>query len=103
MPTYDYECASPEHHRFERFQRFSDPPVQECPECGASVRRVIHPVGVVFKGPGFYKTDTRPKSEAASDEKPATDGKPAEAKDDSKKPVEKAKPEEAAPAPTTSE
>lgn len=64
MPTYEYACSGPAHHHFERFQRFSEPPVQECPECGASVRRVIFPVGVVFKGPGFYKTDSRPTPEA---------------------------------------
>ncbi|HEU5315777.1 MAG TPA: FmdB family zinc ribbon protein, partial [Chloroflexota bacterium] len=46
-------------HRFERFQKFSDPPVSECPECGSSVRKVLFPAGVVFKGSGWYITDSR--------------------------------------------
>jgi predicted nucleic acid-binding Zn ribbon protein len=49
-------------------------PVEECPECGGEVRRVIHPVGIVFKGSGFYATDSRSK---ATDKKPAE--KPKEA------------------------
>jgi predicted nucleic acid-binding Zn ribbon protein len=43
-------------------QRFSDDPLTECPECSATIRRVIQPVGVVFKGSGWYITDSRPKS-----------------------------------------
>ncbi len=65
MPTYDYQCDGPQHHRFEQFQRFSEPPVAVCPECDAAVHRVIHAVGVLFKGPGFYKTDNRPKVAAS--------------------------------------
>ena len=56
MPTYEYECNAAG-HRFERFQKFSDPPVQECPECGASVRRLIFPPPVIFNAPGFYTTE----------------------------------------------
>ena len=83
MPTYDYECNGPTAHRFEKFQKFSDPPLAECPECGASVRRVIYPAGVIFKGPGFYKTDYAAKAGARSDDGDAkSDGKPAEAKSD---------------------
>ena len=67
MPTYEYECESPQHHRFEQFQRFSDPPVETCPACGATVHRVIHATGVIFKGPGFYKTDNAPKATAAAE------------------------------------
>jgi putative FmdB family regulatory protein len=61
MPTYTYRCDSCG-HGFEAVQRFSDDPLTECPECGASIRRVIQPVGVVFKGSGWYITDSRPKS-----------------------------------------
>ena len=90
MPTYDYECEGQEHHRFERFQRFSDPPVQECPECGSLVHRVIYPVGVLFKGPGFYKTDNAPKAATATEDGGAKDG---DAKGDgAEKPAEAAKP-----------
>ena len=58
MPTYEYECLSCK-TRFERMQRFSDPPVAECPECSGAVRRVLHPAGIVFKGSGWYITDSR--------------------------------------------
>ena len=58
MPTYEYQCKTCGHH-FDRVQRFSDDPVKECPDCGAEVRRVIHPAGVIFKGAGWYITDSR--------------------------------------------
>ena len=58
MPTYEYECLACKKH-FERFQKFTDPPVSECPECGGSVRKVLFPAGVVFKGSGWYITDSR--------------------------------------------
>ena len=61
MPTYTYQCDSCG-HGFEAVQRFADDPLTECPECGAAIRRVIQPVGVVFKGSGWYITDSRPKS-----------------------------------------
>ena len=58
MPTYDYSC--PNGHRFEVFQRMSDDPVSECPECGAGAERVISGgVGFLFKGDGFYITESR--------------------------------------------
>ncbi|HZB19430.1 MAG TPA: FmdB family zinc ribbon protein [Blastococcus sp.] len=60
MPTYQYACTNPEgKHEFEVVQSFSDAPVSECPECGAPVRKVYGSVGVVFKGSGFYRTDSR--------------------------------------------
>ena len=61
MPTYTYQCDSCG-HGFETVQRFADDPLTECPECGSPIRRVIQPVGVVFKGSGWYITDSRPKS-----------------------------------------
>jgi putative FmdB family regulatory protein len=60
MPTYTYSCDSCG-HTFETVQRFADDPLTECPECGSRIRRVIQPVGVVFKGSGWYITDSRPK------------------------------------------
>jgi putative FmdB family regulatory protein len=58
MPTYEYACkACGEHH--EVTQSFSDPPLAECPACGGEVRKVFHPIGVAFKGSGFYKNDSR--------------------------------------------
>jgi putative FmdB family regulatory protein len=58
MPTYDYEC--PEGHRFEVFQKMTDEPVAECPECGAAAtRKISGGAGFLFKGEGFYITDYR--------------------------------------------
>lgn len=57
MPTYDYVCDACG-HSFEKFQRFSEQPVRECPQCKKlAVRRVIHPTGIIFKGSGWYITD----------------------------------------------
>jgi putative FmdB family regulatory protein len=67
VPTYEYACTNPEgKHQFEVVQSFSDAPVTECPECGFPVRKVYGSVGVVFKGSGFYRTDSR-KSSSSSD------------------------------------
>jgi len=65
MPIYEYECESCR-IRFERLQHFEDDPVKECPECGGAVRRVLQPVGIIFKGKGFYITDHRQLSSIAS-------------------------------------
>ncbi len=60
MPTYQYACTNPdEKHDFEVVQSFTDAPVAECPVCGSPVRKVYGSVGVVFKGSGFYRTDSR--------------------------------------------
>ena len=67
MPTYQYACTNPEgKHEFEVVQSFTDAAVSECPQCGAPVRKVYGSVGVVFKGSGFYRTDSR-KAAAASE------------------------------------
>ena len=58
MPIYEYVCDSCG-YGFERIQSFSDDPLSECPRCGAEVRRVISPVGIIFKGSGWYITDSR--------------------------------------------
>ncbi len=58
MPTYDYECSTG--HRFEVLQKMSDEPVSECPECGGPAQRKISGgAGFLFKGEGFYITDSR--------------------------------------------
>ncbi len=59
MPTYEYACSACG-HEFEAVQSFSDAAITECPECKGEVRKVYSNVGVVFKGSGFYKTDSRP-------------------------------------------
>jgi len=72
MPTYEYECGSC-HHRFERKQRFDEEPVAMCPKCKGKARRVIHSVPVIFKGSGFYTTDSRkgmPEPEKGGEELP---------------------------------
>lgn len=69
MPIYEYECGRCK-TTFERRQGFHDEPVSTCPTCGDTVRRVYHPVGIIFKGPGFYITDSRPK--AKDDDAPTT-------------------------------
>ncbi|MGH2354673.1 MAG: FmdB family zinc ribbon protein [Chloroflexota bacterium] len=84
MPVYEYECSACK-TRFERSQRFSDPPVTECPECGAAVRRVLFPAGIVFKGSGWYITDSRKPapseaSTASSESSSSGDGKKADGK-----------------------
>ena len=61
MPVYAYECTECG-VRFERRQSFSDDPITVCPECEGKVRRLIQPVGIVFKGSGFYVTDNRSSS-----------------------------------------
>lgn len=61
MPIYEYQCDTCG-LRFERRQHMSDEPLKDCPECDGHVHRVIQPVGVIFKGSGFYITDNRHKS-----------------------------------------
>ena len=58
MPTYQYACTSCG-EQLEAVQKFSDEPLTECPACGGRLRKVFSAVGVVFKGSGFYKTDSR--------------------------------------------
>jgi putative FmdB family regulatory protein len=60
MPTYQYACTSDQCGlRFERVQAFTDPAISECPDCNDRVRKVYGSVGVVFKGSGFYRNDSR--------------------------------------------
>ena len=61
MPVYEYQCNTCG-LRFECHQHMSDEPLKDCPECDGHVHRVIQPVGVIFKGSGFYITDSRHKS-----------------------------------------
>ncbi|HEV3268359.1 MAG TPA: FmdB family zinc ribbon protein [Acidimicrobiales bacterium] len=58
MPTYEYECQQC-HERVEAVQKFSDPSLTVCPLCGGELRKVFSAVGIVFKGSGFYKNDSR--------------------------------------------
>src|SRR5437867_6088396 len=65
MPTYEYACLSCGQH-VEVYQRFSDPPLTECGVCGGPLRKVFHPAGILFKGSGFYVTDSRGKKAGAT-------------------------------------
>ena len=65
VPTYQYACTACD-HRFDAVQSFSDASLTECPECGGKLRKLYGSVGVVFKGSGFYRTDSRSESKAAS-------------------------------------
>lgn len=97
MPIYTYRCEDCG-IQFEKNQKFSDPPLTRCPECGKkALRKVYTPVGIVFKGSGFYATDHRSpsgqspagshandSSAAKSEEKAAKPESPAPAKDSPK-------------------
>jgi putative FmdB family regulatory protein len=107
MPIYTYRCESCG-VQFDRTQKFSDNPLTQCPECGKkTLRKVYTPVGIVFKGSGFYATDHHSpsgQSWASGSKEPASEAKAeaAEAKSDAKpettaksdKPKESSKPAE---------
>jgi putative FmdB family regulatory protein len=61
MPLYEYECKRCR-HRFERIQKFADPHIKKCPECGGPVEQILSPPAVQFKGSGWYVTDYAKKS-----------------------------------------
>ena len=68
MPTYEYACAECGEH-LEAVQKFSDDPLTVCPACGGRLRKVFSPVGIVFKGSGFYRTDSRVSAANGSKDK----------------------------------
>src|SRR5882724_847469 len=65
VPTYTYTCTSC-NDVVELRQSFTDPPLTTCEQCGGTLRKIIHPVGIVFKGSGWYSTDSRASSSSAS-------------------------------------
>jgi putative FmdB family regulatory protein len=96
MPIYEYKCKKC-HHRFEKIQKFSEPPMKKCPDCGGALEQVISAPAVQFKGSGWYVTDyakkasgspggeSAPKEAAKAhtskqEEKPKTEKKKAETK-----------------------
>ena len=82
MPTYEYQCKSCGTHH-DVVQKFGDDPLTECPSCGGPLRKVFGAVGVVFKGSGFYKTDSRTsaKKSERSDKAEKSDTKAAASSD----------------------
>ena len=93
MPVYAYRCESCG-IQFERHQSFTDSPLKRCPECSKnSLRKVIGPVGVVFKGSGFYATDNRSTSGLDSPKPKDKDESSSSKKSESKASTESAKSE----------
>jgi putative FmdB family regulatory protein len=103
MPTYGYRCSNCG-HQFEIIQRISDEPLKACPKCQGKLAKVLYPVGISFKGSGFYTTDYKgsdkssdssssngvaPSKDGSSESKPETkseskSGAKAESKSDAK-------------------
>lgn len=90
MPTYQYACSACG-NEFDIVQRFSDDALTECPACAGELRKVFSAVGIVFKGSGFYRTDSRssssstvgsgaPSASGSTTEPRSTESKPAESK-----------------------
>lgn len=84
MPLYEYKCRECG-VRFEYRQHISEDPLKLCPECGGEVYRLIQPVGVIFKGSGFYVTDHRSKSSTAAPGNNKAEEKSAKSSSDSGK------------------
>jgi len=83
MPTYEYACTECGQH-LEVVQSMSDAPLTTCAVCGGRLRKVFAPIGIVFKGSGFYRTDSRAKagaSDGGGKEKVAREAKPAVSSD----------------------
>ena len=73
MPIYEYKCENG--HVFDVMQKLSEDPLSSCVECGAPVRKVLHPVNIAFKGSGFYSTDYKSSSQKAETTKNGDSGK----------------------------
>jgi putative FmdB family regulatory protein len=85
VPTYQYACTACD-HRFEAVQSFTDASLTECPACSGNLRKVFSSVGIVFKGSGFYRTDSRSGGggvAASSDSAKSDSGKSDSGKSDS--------------------
>jgi putative FmdB family regulatory protein len=97
MPVYEYACTACG-ERTEAKQSFTDPPLEECPVCGGKLRKLYSPVGIVFKGSGFYSTDAKKKSSSSasssdggrSDDKSSSKSEKSADKTDKKEPAKKA-------------
>ena len=102
MPTYQYACTECG-HAFEQVQSFSDDALTTCPECSGRLRKVFNAVGVVFKGSGFYRNDSRASS-SSSDTKTETksDSKSASGSETKSDTKTESKPAAKAPAASTS-
>ena len=88
MPTYQYACTACD-EQIEVVQRFADAPLTDCPSCSGRLRKVFSPVGVVFKGSGFYKTDSRSSGKGGSNGRSADTSAEKPADKSAEKPAEK--------------
>lgn len=82
MPIYGYECTQCG-HQLEVLQSVSDDPLRSCPECMGPLRKLLYPVGVIFKGSGFYSTDYKSSSNGKKSESSSESSK-SETKSDTK-------------------
>jgi len=82
MPTYEYACQSCGRH-VEVFQKFSEEALTTCEVCGGPLRKVFHPAGILFKGSGFYATDSRRSGAAKGGDKRDPGSKSSDSKSDS--------------------
>jgi putative FmdB family regulatory protein len=92
MPIYEYKCENG--HVFDVMQKLSEDPLTTCVECGAPVRKVLHPVGISFKGSGFYSTDYSNKAKrdtASKEESTSTNGEKKDKSSDKPKETSKDK------------
>jgi putative FmdB family regulatory protein len=90
LPIYEYQCTKCG-HRFEQIQKFSDPQVESCPQCGGKVEQVLSAPAVQFKGSGWYVTDYARKSSGSSGKKDSSESKAGD-KSDSKSQKSESKP-----------
>jgi putative FmdB family regulatory protein len=91
MPTYGYQCTQCK-HEFQAFQAMKDDPIRICPQCDGAVKRLLYPVGVVFKGSGWYINDSRkpePTSNGTESDTASSKAKPESQSGETTKPVEK--------------
>ena len=105
MPTYQYACTACG-HQLEAVQSFADEPLSECPVCEGRLRKLFSSVGIVFKGSGFYRTDSRSGGTASepakSGESKSAESKPSESKAPAQASAPKAESASAKPAAASS-
>ena len=102
MPTYGYRCTACE-TTFERLQKITDPPITECVECGAPVKKILYPVGIAFKGSGFYVNDYAPSGGSSKKSSSEGDSAPAATASTETKTETAAAPAAAVPTPAKNE
>jgi len=82
MPLYEYQCTKCK-HRFEKIQKFSDPDIKKCAECGGKVEKLLSAPAVQFKGSGWYVTDYANKGGSSAKSSSSDDGASSTSSDDS--------------------